>query len=173
MNLFRSRLILGFLVRLITDAITIIYKLIKLFNLQLALLVVLIGFIVFVIAGVELNGIIFTVFVVALFLSILVAVIGTVRNLLGLNKKPEKKRRAKVSYQESPAVQPQPVKAVEAGYDYVPQNTQSFMNNAGYERPVYYRTKQNPDYIFAEFSDRYELYKMSAGQLIKIRTDYK
>lgn len=41
------------------------------------------------------------------------------------------------------------------------------------EVPRYFRVKQNPSFIMAEYSNRYELFRVENGQLVKIRTDYK
>ena len=41
------------------------------------------------------------------------------------------------------------------------------------EKPRYYKLKQNPDYVMAEYSDRYELFLITANGLKKVRTDYK
>ena len=41
------------------------------------------------------------------------------------------------------------------------------------EKPTYYRVKQNPNYVMADYSNRYDLFKISNGKLIFIRTDYK
>ena len=41
-------------------------------------------------------------------------------------------------------------------------------------RPRYYRVRQNPKYVMAEYPDRYELfYERSAGDWQYVRTDYK
>ncbi len=159
MILFRNRGIISGAIKFVAEAIAFVYKIISLLHLQLTLLVVLLGFILFVIVGIEPNGVIFIIFVIALFLSILVAVVGTVRSLLGLNKKKDKKRSAQIV--ETPS---QPINNFPT-----PQQNE---DNAS-ETPLYFRAKENPNYVFAEYSDRYELYKISNGQLVKIRTDYK
>lgn len=41
------------------------------------------------------------------------------------------------------------------------------------ERVKYYDVKGKPDYVFAEYTDRYELFHKSAGGLEYVRTDYK
>ena len=41
------------------------------------------------------------------------------------------------------------------------------------EKPKYYRVKQNPEYLMAEYADRYELYRITPNGLVKVRTDYK
>ncbi len=45
--------------------------------------------------------------------------------------------------------------------------------NHGKERPKYYNVAGRPDYIFAEYSDRFELFKKSSDGLFLVRTDYK
>ncbi len=166
MKFFKGGFIIGFLFRFITELISVIYKIICLLNLQLALLVMLLGFIIFVIAGVEMRGVVFIIFVIALFLSTLYAVFGTVKNILGFNEKENKKRGAQI-------VQAQPSSIEQAPSDLGGDEQAQPMADYQVETPVYFRAKQNPDYIFAEYSDRYELFQVSNGQLIKIRTDYK
>lgn len=39
--------------------------------------------------------------------------------------------------------------------------------------PVFYKVKQNHDYVMAEYQDRYELYKKTSNGLTRVRTDYK
>ena len=39
--------------------------------------------------------------------------------------------------------------------------------------PKYYSVKQNANYVMAEFSDRYELYKKTSTGLSRVRIDYK
>lgn len=39
--------------------------------------------------------------------------------------------------------------------------------------PVYYTVAGHEDYIFAEYTDRYELYRKENGQLVYLRTDFK
>ena len=41
------------------------------------------------------------------------------------------------------------------------------------ETGKFYQVKQNPNYIMAEFEDRYELYEKTDKGLVKIRTDQK
>ncbi len=39
--------------------------------------------------------------------------------------------------------------------------------------PVYYAVAGHEDYIFAEYTDRYELYRKENGRLVYLRTDFK
>ena len=41
------------------------------------------------------------------------------------------------------------------------------------KQPVYYEVEGKPDYIFAEFDDRFELYRRSGDELKIVRVDYK
>ena len=41
------------------------------------------------------------------------------------------------------------------------------------ESPTYYRVTQNPDYVMAEYSDRYELFYDDGGKLKYIKTTFK
>ena len=41
------------------------------------------------------------------------------------------------------------------------------------DQPKYYKVAQNPNYIMAEYPDRYELFKKTANGLVKVRTDLK
>ncbi len=170
----RNRLIFGFIRKIITGALKFVYKIISAFNLQLTLLVLLIGFVVYLVGGFENGGVALVIFVIALAFSIFVAVFGTVKRLLGFGKKEKKGKRAqlvgvkeqKVVEQEQTEYQATPSQSAYA----TPVQT-SFAPRV--ERPVYYRVEQNPEYIMAEYSDRYELYKLSGGQMIKVRTDFK
>ena len=39
--------------------------------------------------------------------------------------------------------------------------------------PIYYTAEGHEDYIFAEYEDRYELYRKQDGGFVYVRTDYK
>lgn len=41
------------------------------------------------------------------------------------------------------------------------------------EKPVYFTVKQNPNYVMAEYSDRFELFLKTKKGLQKVRVDYK
>ena len=41
------------------------------------------------------------------------------------------------------------------------------------EKPKYFKVKQNPNYIMAEYMDRYELLVKTESGLKLVRTDYK
>ena len=85
------------------------------------------------------------------------AIVGTVKRLLGLDKKVKKSKGAQIVNKKSD------VKDDDAN-DY---------DQPRKEKPTYFRVKQSPDYVMAEYSDRYELYKKSEVGLKHVRTDYK
>lgn len=41
------------------------------------------------------------------------------------------------------------------------------------EKPRYYKVKNKPSYVMAEYSDKYVLYKINEGRLEEVRRDVK
>ena len=54
----------------------------------------------------------------------------------------------------------------------LPSNNHQVANNQ-VSQPKYFRVKQNPNFVMAEYADRFELFKILDGQLVRIRIDYK
>lgn len=135
----------------------LIYKILSLFNLQPTLAVVLVGALLYFTGVMNANATVRFIFQIALILSFVYALIETVKNLLGLNKKVKKSKGI-----EMVSVQ-----------DEQNKNPQTQQENSSERKPVYYRVKQNPNLIMAEYLDRYELFKVENGALVKVRTDYK
>ncbi len=160
MILVKNRGIIGLVTRIITGILKFIYRLIALLNLQLTLLIGLIGLIIFLCGGFDDNGIAVTVLCVAVAISIVYAVIATVKKLLGFDKKKSKKRERSV---------PQIVKS---DNEFKISQTSDNINEI-VQAPKYFRVKQNSNYIMAEYHDRYELFYVQNGKMKKIRTDYK
>ena len=163
MILYRNRLIWGIIKRLFGAVFGVLYKIISIFNLQLTMLLLLVGVVLYATGVFENNQTFLLIYQLVLISSVVYALITTVRKLLGLNKdKKEKVKRSKgaqiVSEEQKQDEQPQvvamPVQSVA-------------------ETPTYYRVKQNPEYVMAEYMDRYELFKIVDGKLKKVRTDYK
>ena len=155
--LFKSRLFFGIFKMIFGAIFGVFYKLIALFNLQYTALSLLIGLVLFVTGVFEKNPTIELVFQLIVILSVVYAIISTIKKLLRIDKKVKKSKGAQI--QPLPAEVPAPVQYRE---EYVKP-----------EQPKYYRIKGNQDYVMAEYSDKYELYKISEGQLVKVRTDYK
>ena len=143
---------------LIKGVFKLIYKLISLFNLQFALFVVLIGTLLYFTGTLSNNQTVLLVFQAALIISVVYAILTTIKKLLGIGKKVKKSKGMQI-------VEPERKTKTE--------EEQTVSVEQPIEKPRYYRVKQNPDYVMAEYSDKYELYRIGQNGLIKIRTDYK
>lgn len=138
-----------------------LYKLSSLFNLQPTLLVLLVGAVLYLTGLIDGNAAVKYIFQGALIISVIYAVTATVKKLLGLDKKVKKSKGVQIVGNSDGQIKETP-----ASEEYAAPVKQP-------EKPVYFRVKQNPQYVMAEYSDRYELFKITAGELKKIRTDYK
>ena len=166
MILIRSRLVLGIIFGTVKAVLKAIYKLIELVNLQYALLAALVGIVLYFSGAFDENAAFKTVYDVLFIVTVIYAVVATIKRLLGIEKKVKRSKGAQIvkTNGEEQAEQPkshEPPKEVVEEISVQP------------EKPVYFRVKQNPEYVMAEYSDRYELFKTSNGKLTKIRTDYK
>jgi len=145
---------------LIKTVFEFIYKVLSVFNLQPTLAVVLVGTLLYLTGVMNANATVKFIFQIALILSLVYALIETLKNLLGFNKKVKKSKGVEML-------------AVESGKSNNAQTQQPQQENISVDKPTYFRVKQNPNLIMAEYSNRYELFKVDNGNLIKIRTDYK
>ncbi|MBQ7235558.1 MAG: hypothetical protein IJX03_00175 [Clostridia bacterium] len=143
---------------LIKGVFKLIYKLISLFNLQFTLFVVLIGTLLYFTGTLSNNQTVLLVFQATLIISVVYAILTTIKKLLGIGKKVKKSKGMQI-------VEPERKTKTE--------EEQTISVEQPIEKPRYYRVKQNPDYVMAEYSDKYELYRIGQNGLIKIRTDYK
>ena len=137
----------------------LIYAVISLFNLQFTLFVVLLGAVLYFTGVLSSNQTVLLVFQAALIISVIYAILTTIKKLLGIGKKIKKSKGMQI-------VEPERKEEKEKGKDTVSVAQVE-------EKPKYYRVKQNPDFVMAEYSDKYELYRIGENGLIKIRTDYK
>ena len=137
----------------------LIYAVISLFNLQFTLFVVLLGAVLYFTGVLSSNQTVLLVFQAALIISVIYAILTTIKKLLGIGKKIKKSKGMQI-------VEPERKEEKEKGKDTVSVAQVE-------EKPKYYRVKQNPDFVMAEYSDKYELYRIGQNGLIKIRTDYK
>ncbi len=174
MILFRSRLIFGLIWKVIKVFFTVVYSVLAFFNLHFTLLLGLIGVVLYFTGALSNNRAVLIVFALLLVLSVVYAVMATIKKLLGFDGKVKRSKGMQIVdksnsndntvINEKPVLEPQPQSAY-GGYQAV-QPKQS-------EVPRYFRVKQNPSFIMAVYTDRYELFKTENGKLIKIRTDYK
>ena len=102
------------------------------------------------------NSVVLTVFYVAVIFSIVYAIFTTIKKLLGFGgKKVSKSKGVQIVDEEKSS----------SSDDKEDQDTTDY--------PKYYKVKQNPAYVMAEFKDRYELYLKTKDGLKLVRTDYK
>ena len=90
MILYKNRLIFGIIKNFFVTIFTILYKILAFFNLQLTLLIALIGGILYFTGVFEQNPAILIIFYVLLIISIGYAILATIKKLLGLDKKDKK-----------------------------------------------------------------------------------
>jgi len=154
MIFIRNYLIWGAVKSVISVIFRAIYKVLVFFHLHLTLFCAVLGAVLEIAFGIVLdNDVSFAVFHVIMCLTLVYALVATVYKItVGGGKKPDKKERT------AEIVQP-PIELP--------------ASEAATEKPRYYRVKQNPKYVMAEFNDRYELYLESETGLTHIRTDYK
>jgi len=161
---FKSRLLFGVIGKTIGWIFKIIYKALAFLNLQLTLLVLLVGGVLYLTGVIEEGNAMSTVFLFALAISIVVAIISTTNKLLGGGKKVGKSKGAQIISEQSNA----PVKVSQEQEE----NTEQVEIKTSVV-PKYFKVKQHPNYLMAEYPDRYELYKVAGGKMIKVRTDLK
>ena len=162
MILYRSPLIFGIVRKIIKVFFTVIYKIFAFFNLQFTLLLALIGLVLYITGIFSSNQSVLIVFYLLLVLSIIYAIVGTVKKLLGIQPSVKKSKGAQIINQQVEMAEP---KQTESGS----VNTEQVKK----ETPTYFTVKQNNNFIMAEYSDRYELFRKTEDGLKKIRTDYK
>ena len=158
----KSRSIFGGLKKAVKIIFEAVYKVLSFFNLQFALLVGFAGLILYVTGLFHNNPQLKVWFLVVLIGSVILGLFLFVRKLFNANKKlDEKAERGSVQ-----TVRVEPEKE-----EQVPTQTETpVIQN---DKPKYYKVAQNPNFIMAEYTDRYELYKKTPNGLVKVRTDLK
>lgn len=171
--------------KIIAGVLKAVYRLLCVFNLQFSILVALVGILLWALGVFEDGGFPLILFVVVFIGSILLAIILTVRKILGLDNKKQQKSNVQIvkkqkqdnETQSMPVVNSSEIPNVEnASQSYTANMAQEQYNSPPsdvQEKPRYYRVKQNSNYVMAEYSNRYELYLITPNGLKKIRTDYK
>lgn len=138
----------------------VIGKLLSILNLQITAVLLLLGVVLYFTGTFENNAELLTIFQLLVILSAVYAVISTIKSLLGLDKKVKKSKGAQIvsakEQKQSDSDEERPL-----------------AQDAQVEKAVYFRVKQNPEYVMAEYADRYELFRSVNGKLVKVRTDYK
>ena len=155
-------MIFGFIKKIVSTFFKGIYTIISVLNLQFLLFVGVVGGILYLMGVVKENQTVKILLIGFAGLAVIYAVVATFMKLFGLNK-PRKRRENKVKRNN-----------IEAEED-----TNSFSQIEVKEektkesQPKYFRVKQNPNMVMAEYEDRYELFDVTDGNMKKIRTDYK
>lgn len=162
MILLKTRLVFGIVKKAIGTVFKFVYKIIKAFNLHVTLFVLLLGLVLAIVGAIPKGSVGLFVFCIVLALSVVYALVKTVKNIFGTGKK---NNRVKI------VNAPQPEKAQKPEVAPVGNSVDSTIKTP--ERPRYYSVKNNPSYIMAEYTDRYELFLKTKDGLKKIRTDYK
>ena len=185
MIVYRNRLIFGVVGMIISTVFQAVYAVISFLKLQFVFLVSILWAILYLVGMTAKYPILNLFLSLALISSVMYAVVSILKALLGIDNKKRKRRGAQLVNNQT--VQPvmqtaQPVQNTQFNQttnasQITPQeNGQAYQTgtpNAVNEQPRYFRVKQNRELIMAEYSDRYELYKISGGTLVKLRTDFK
>ena len=169
MVLYRNRLVFGVIGRVFSIIAKVIYRIIKLFNLQFTFLVLVAGLFLLIFGAFN-NKTLLVCFYVVLTLSVLGALYFSFTKTFYKKKKPKKEIGDVGDYDEREKEEKS--EKVKPERSYTERETEP-EQEIKIEKPKYYRVKQNPNYIMAEYSDRYELYYKTVNGLKKIRTDYK
>lgn len=170
MILYKNRLIFGIIKTIFSAVFGVVNKILSIFNLQPTALLLLIGVVLYFTGVFDQSPALLVIFELLVIISVVYAVIATIKRLLGLDKKVKRSKGAQIVSQDDKIekVEEQPVIHVTTG------GTSSAIEQVvALEKPVYFRVKQNPEYVMAEYKDRYELFKIVNGSLKKIRVDYK
>lgn len=145
--------------------LTFVYNIFNVLNLVPALFISLVGLVLYVTGTFNTYPVVALIFQLLLIAAVIYAIVATGRKLLGLDKRVKKSKGMQIVSDNESAKDT--VKEKKKEKDLATQNVQVA------EKPKYFKLKQNPDYIMAEYQDRYELFLITDAGLKKIRTDYK
>ncbi len=185
----KNNLIIGIVSKAIGVVFKAIYKVLSLFNLQPFLFTGILGLILLLTGVFNDYPIIKYVFFVLLFLSVAYAFIRTFYKIIPHKKKDGKNVQIvneigrKGSVEESSYLPQQnnqsAIGVAENDMQVNPSqiNQRSFVQSNNEvkpkDSPKYYTVRQNSNYIFAEYNDRYELFLKTPNGLKHVRTDRK
>jgi hypothetical protein len=161
MSFLYNGLIIGLIFKAIKSIIVAIYKFLKLLNLHVCFFVSVAGGIAYLSGGFKYDYVKYG-FYVLFFATLLISIIVTFKG--GFKKKNKKAKNVHILNEE---------KRVEENQN---EQTSSVTEEKPFKEevyPKYYRSAKNSNYIWAEFKDRYELYKIEQGRMRFIRQDKK
>ena len=162
MLLVKSRSIFGGLKKAVKVIFEAVYKVLSFFNLQFTLLVGFVGLILYVTGLFHKYPQIRVWFLVAIIASVFLGLFLFIKKLFKKSKKLEDK--AERGNVQTVRVESQATETKEE----IEKSSTVIQN----DKPKYYKVAQNPNYIMAEYPDRYELYKKTPNGLVKVRTDF-
>ncbi len=159
----------------IIGVIKLVYGVLKALHLQWAFLVALIGGLLYITGVMQENNslqiIMFIAFGLTLALSFILIIVADSKTKKAKKKKKEEKSKKRKKSEDT-------LGEVDLTKPHTEQvTTQQIVEPSQPvilpEKPKYFAVKQNPNYVMAEFSDRFELYKKTKAGLERVRTDYK
>ena len=165
----KNRLVFGLISKVIKTVFKAIYKFLGFFNLHMTLLVGILGAILYFTGVLTSSPAILMTFYILLIVSVVIAIITSIRKLLGLNKKVEKKKGIQIISTENadenkkeeslglPETKPEEI--------IKPQEKNRVIRK--------FFAKSNPNGLVCEYVDRYVLYLKTDGGYKYIRTDDK
>lgn len=158
MFFLESKLVIGIIFKAIKSIFVGIYKFFKLLNLHVSLIIAGAGLITYLAGGFSISYVKYG-FYILLVGSILLAILISFRKM-GKGKG----NRTGV----------QIVKKVESEkQEEFIEEQKTEINIKAEQYPKYFRSAKNPNLVWAEFEDRYELYKVEKGAMTLIRKDKK
>ncbi len=173
MLLFRNRLVLGIIWKTVKVVFTVVYTILSFFSLQYTVLLGLVGVVLYFTGTLSASRVVLIIYLLLLVFSVVYAIISSIRKLLGLDKKVKRSKGVQIvekgEEQVGEQVDAEQTAKVKAEKPVQVENFNQRVSNS----PKYFRVKQNPSLLMAEFDDRFELYRVEQGKLKKIRTDYK
>ncbi len=151
-----------------------VFRVLKVFHLRPAVVIFLVGLILYFAGVFEENPAVKIVFYITFSASILYALIATVNKIFKPTKKKKKRTNGNVQILDTDLSEPDD--------DFAEENKAEEENVLKKEKPQelppqkiypkYYAVKGKPGYYFAEYPDKTVLYKRTEKGFVYIRTDY-
>ena len=163
----KNRLIFGLVGKIIKLVLKTVYKFLSFFNLHITMFVAVVGAILYFTGVLTSHRTILLVFYVLLIGSVIYAIFSSVKKLLGLGKRVEKKGSVQIVERDTDqnvSVQEQTVQST----------NQSVLPQIDPSKPIrYFAVKDNPSVVVAEYDNRYVLYYKTQSGFKYVRTDFK
>lgn len=158
----KNRLVFGVVKGAVKGVLKTVYKVLSVFNLHFTLFLAVLGLILYLTGTFEQGGLLLICYVLLLVLSVIFAIFSTLKKVFKIGKK---------SGGGVTIVNTEP-RSDNVGVPHEERPTYT-VEQQEEPKPRYYRVKQDPRCIMAEYPDRYVLYRKTENGLKRIRTDYK